>query len=219
MEPLVVLFVLFSPLWWLLFLTASGLIIWALEEEKGVWATVTIVAAVILMTVFGTMPTVDWVQTHQYTLLFCGVGYFVAGALWGYAVKWYFYCTSKREKYEEKKRHWLRDRGRADSKNVPEDLKEDWEDAIKADPNFSYRTYTGEKIVEIKPRYWNHKARTLRWAVYWPWSFLWSVFDDVIRNVFRYLQRFFGGIMEWISNFVFRDLDADFKVKEEEIKK
>lgn len=211
MDPFFTIFVLFSPLWWLLFIAASGLIIWALEEENGLWATVVFVASILLMTFFGTMPTLDWFLAHQWTILTAIGAYFIAGAVWGYAIKWYFFCIAKREKYEDIKRHWLRNMGYPNEKTIPASMKDKWAEEIKR--NHSDYFYWGpnrEKIIQIETRYWDHKARTLRWAVYWPWSVLWSIFDDVIRNIFRHLQRFFSGIMEWISNFVFRGVADDF---------
>ena len=146
-----------------------------------------------------------------------GVGlYFLIGAFWGCGLKWYFFCTNKKEKYNDLKRNWLRQKGFPDAKTVPDKLRVDWASHLKMDGTFYRAGGSTPGTIQVRQKYWDHKARVLRWMTYWPWSMFWSLLDDVVRNVFRHLQRFFSGVMDRISNFVFRDVDADFTTQKDD---
>lgn len=51
--PWIAIFVLGAPWFWLLFIIASCLIIWALENDNGIWATSVVVLFAVMMVLFG----------------------------------------------------------------------------------------------------------------------------------------------------------------------
>jgi hypothetical protein len=86
MEPFYVFFIMFSPLWWLLVLGACVAIIAALENERGTWATITLVSTLVLLNFFGTTPLLSWIVDKPWWFLGGIVGFFAVGGVWGVPV-------------------------------------------------------------------------------------------------------------------------------------
>jgi len=218
MEPFYVLFIMFSPLWWLLIIGACAAIIFALENERGLWATITLVTTLVLLNFFGTTPILSWIRDEPWYFLSGVVGFFVVGGIWG-VIKWYFFNTERLEKYEIEKRNWLHDHG-VTSKEIPEDKKVEWIKFLQKSSIWSYSPrYSGDRVINVAPLVSQHLSTISMWMTYWPWSMLWSLFDDVIRNIFRKIQRQLNGLMESITNRVFHNVDSDIMTIDEVSKK
>ena len=226
MEPLYVLFIMFSPLWWLLILGASVAIICSLEYETrhyetlddnrcyggGTWATITLVTTLLLLNFFSTTPLLTWISVYRYEFLAGVLGYFVGGAIWG-VCKWYFFNKNRYEKYELEKRTWLHNKGYTGTE-IPDNLKAAWTDYLKGSSTWSYSTdrYSSKdtRVVQIKLQSWQHKSRISMWMTYWVWSLAWSLLDDIVKNAFRKIQQHLTGLMESITNRVFKGVENDY---------
>jgi hypothetical protein len=228
--PWVAFFVLAGPWFWLLAVAAMCFIIWALEEDSGVWATTTLVAFLLLITFFGEgLVVFKWLAANPWMLLWGALAYIGIGAVWG-VIKWYFYASSKAEDFEDLKIAWLKSKGVA-GKKVPLELQNEWTAYVcdngrfghweYLDPNDEYygstNRYTPKDQRKRKPMLdmpysWNNKARIVRWMSYWPFSMLWSLLDDVVKRIFRRIQRMLGQIMDSITERVWRSHTADFGI-------
>lgn len=56
------------------------------------------------------------------------------------------------------------------------------------------------------PVFKQETERILTWMLFWPWSMVASLFQDLLRNVFLAVQRLFYGVMEGITNHVFKGI-------------
>lgn len=217
------LFVLGGLMWWIMVVAASILIIWALEEENGSWATTAFIGAILLWQFCGDLRLQDSIDSWWNALgLF--LGYIGVGVTWSF-IKWHFFVGKKKEEYEDMKIDWLKDHGVYDTKEVPESLKAQFRSFLCQMTGWYERRWvrdeeTGKseevKIPVVKPRAQNNKARIARWMAYWPWSMLWSLLDDVWHKIFRWAQRAVADVMNAISDWRFKGVEDDFTVKESE---
>jgi len=60
-----------------------------------------------------------------------------------------------------------------------------------------------------KPLVRNHKGRVIAWMSYWPWSLFWTILNDPIRRLMRRIYYRIKGILQGISDRVFKDIDAE----------
>lgn len=211
MEPsAVAIFILFSPLWWALVVGGSALIIWALEKEKGLLASVVLLASILAMTFFGNVPTFAWIAANP--LLFTGiaVGYVAVGAGWG-LVRWWAFNSHILEEYEEDKMEWLHARGVNDL-IVPDNLKAAWNENLKKYNSRWSKDVNGERKIVIDPYWWDYKNQIATWMAIWPWSFAWYVVHHFVKDVFKRIQRWLSSVMERITKFVFRNVHKDYEV-------
>jgi len=230
--PWIAIFVLGAPWFWLLAIVAGCMIIWALESESGAWATTVLFIFGLLVVFFG--PGVEWmkwVASNPWTILWCILGYIALGGVWG-VIKWYFYSSSKTDEFEDYKIAWLRSKGIKDKRKVPKHLENEWTTYVCDQGRWGHWEYTDDdefspgggrtppkkrkrQPVLDAPRAWNNKARITRWMAYWPFSVIWTMLDDVIKKIFRTIQRWLGDLMDKITDIVWRDVSSDFGITEE----
>lgn len=211
MEPsAVAIFILFSPLWWALVVGGSALIIWALEKEKGLLASVVLLASILAMTFFGNVPTFAWIVANPWSFAAAAGIYLAAGALWG-LIRWWIFNNHVLEEYEEDKMEWLHARGVNDL-IVPEKLKADWNKELLNYASRWSKTIAGEQKIVIEPRWWDHKNKIATWMAIWPWSMAWYVVANFVKDVFKRIQRWLSSVMERITKFVFRNVHKDYEL-------
>lgn len=217
--PWYLIFTLATPWFWLLSIAAGCIIISALENENGTGATGTLVAFIILMLLFG--PALEWgkyVIANPITILWYVVGYIWLGAIWG-IVKWYFYLVNDKNAYEACKLKWLSERKINDTKEIPPTLKKEWLEYVCGHTKWG-TTRMGkedrELVLLIPLKAWNHKSKIISWMCYWPLSLLWSLIDDLVKNIFDFVYRKLGSMLNKISERVWRDakIDCDFQDEE-----
>jgi len=209
MEPLVLIFLMFGPLWWALLLVSSILIILSIEKDNSTGATITFLATIVLMTLCGNTPLITWVKTSPETVVMTILGYFVFGAAWG-VWKWYLFSRKKLSAYEFEKKQWLHRKG-VNTPEVPDEFKSEWSKYLLGTDEWSYQSGDRIRHIQLRPLAWQNKSRIIAWMTYWPWSFVWSLFDDLIKNSFLWIQTFLSKLMESISESVFKNTDKDLK--------
>lgn len=124
--------------------------------------------------------------------------------------EWYFFVrrgtpgSSKNYGYEDHPTtKFLRERGI--SGNV-----------IPAGMEGEYKTYAEEfyksryERVEkptFAPSYKEHKKEIILWIAHWPWSLAWTLIDDPIKRLLKFIYRKLARAYEEIARYAFRDVD------------
>lgn len=220
MEPatasMFLIFTLFSPLWFVLIFLSSCFIICSLEYDNSGGATATFIGTILLLTFLGDLKPIAWIAANPWGFLSIIGLYFVIGAIWG-VIKWTFYNYKRLEQYENEKSQFLRNHGVLNTKTVPENLKVDWNKYLTESSiwRISYTVGWGnpkQYKIQIAPIPWENKNRILTWMIYWPWSLLWSLLDDLVRNIFKRIQRMLNSFMEWISHIIFKHVENDYEL-------
>lgn len=226
MEPWFILFVLFSPLWWGLLVISSAAIIWSLENKEyggGGWATTFLIATILALSFFGkpTLPAM-LIANPIWVIGSIIVAYLAGGAFYS-IIKWYFFCNRQLEDYEKVKLNWLQKRG-VSGIEIPESLKAEYKKYIidyhsswvlKSYVDGPNGTRKENYQINVRPRPWNHASQILLWMVYWPWSLIWSLLDDIVRGIFIRIRRALTNMMDNISKMVFKNVDSDFSSTED----
>ena len=170
-------------------------------------ATVTMIVALLVFQFLGKVPIFGSVVAHPFwTILYIAV-YFVAGIVWSVA-KWTLWCHEIRDAYEEAKQDFFRLRWEPDpnarGNRTPQTQNEEW--LRRCDHQFPQFSNG-----EFSARF--YKGKILSWMTYWPWSFVWTMLNDVIRRVWNaiYLriQRIYQAIADNTFKGILNDLDND----------
>lgn len=174
-------FLLVGTLWFWIVLAATlvGMLV-ALELENGWLATgITIVTVGLLCWANNVAPQA-WVAQHPIGTLGLGLGWFIAGAVWG-AVKWYFWLLRKRDR--------LIGRGLL-------------KDGV-ATQEFHFDERYVKKGESFVPQVRDHKALVIMWMTYWPFSMVWTLINDPVRRAWDWLYARIGEKLQDIANKVF----------------
>ena len=124
-------------------------------------------------------------------------------------MKWWSFVTTQRETYDAAKEKFFatRNQDEHDSYVVKSDWKKIVEDmSARRDSNM----VAGYDRFEYKPKARNHKGKVLSWMTYWPWSLLWTLFNDFVRRVFNAIYNKIQKFLQKISDHAFRGTEKDF---------
>lgn len=235
METAVMIFA-FGTIWfWALVLAASIVILAAIENEKGLLATVALVGAVVAFYIWGDRDVFGWIKHHPFKTAGWAGAYFAAGTFW-FITKWWRFVRANRHRYDEAfalfkvdfqkdeySPHGLRSRDhhgreielkefkRRKASEPDVVFKEEW------GANIGDGTYKGVDF-EFKPKYKDHKGQIFLWACYWPWSMFWTVLNDPLKKVWDGIIYAVRGLLDRISASSFRDVEEydPEKAKEKE---
>lgn len=93
---------------WLVTVGIVAAIIAAVENEKGLWATVCCIGYIAALHLVGDVNVLLWARAHLQWIAGGLVGYLILGAVWGVA-KWYFFTKKKAGETEENYRQARKD--------------------------------------------------------------------------------------------------------------
>jgi hypothetical protein len=201
------LFVFGSFWFWGLLAVTSLLLIYALECESGAGATSIVVGTLIALLVLGNAGWLGWIVANPLTLLLWVAGYLSVGVGYG-VVKWWLYVLGAADKYRDVRYAWLKRNALDESSpNLPA-----YKDALKtgvlgAIVMDSWKEYTKNRGLKL-PTVHGSKGRIVTWMAYWPWSAIWTFVNDPVRRFFNWAYGRVSGILQRISDRVFKDIDT-----------
>lgn len=207
---LLALFMVGSFWFWALMVLMTCLMLVFIENEKPFWATSAILLTFGALHFFGDFNVFAAAVRHPVTAVVMTAAYFVLGTV--YAVfKWWRFVSIQREKYDELKREFLSNNGvfaPFSTSTVPAALQRKWEAAV-GDMNSGYRR-RAHSVSSVAPSPKAHKGLILTWMCYWPWSFVWTMINDPVKRLFRYIYSQIQSTLQRISDHAFRGVEADF---------
>jgi len=222
-EPLIVLFTLGSPLFWLLFLVVSSCIIWAIEENRWYWAGFSVLAFLAACVFLGDTGLVKTLIERPYMIVPYAGGFIGLGITWGF-IKWFVFLHKRRRKYEDAKLAWLREEGLLDAKEIPEELKKKWTLYLLNSDEWSrpkkpfvpvhrwdakLSKDINDRVLTVRPRAWENKTKIITWMAFWPWSLFWYLLGDLLYDLWNRIYAWLGDLFEQMSKHVFRNVAAD----------
>ena len=229
--PWVPIFIMFTPLWWVLVVAAWCLFWWAMEYDSGRGGIGVLMLTLFTMTAFGGTDMWVWIKDHPFNFFLWGShwylpgvvpGYILLGAIWG-VFRWIIYLRDEKEIYDNVKEGWLEGKGLPDAKVVPKEYQSEWvEFCAKNYPRWvatvvehDWTAEGGRKNVEkhvlqVKPRARKNKAKITTWMAFWPFSSTWWVLRDFFWKVWDILYRLVGRQLDRISDYIYKDVDDDF---------
>lgn len=192
----------FGTVWfWLLSFAVVCAITALVENDEGVWATVVCIATVLSLNFLSKVPILDFIKMNPLrTLVFIGL-YFALGVCWTLA-KWYLLVLNRSTKYAAFRAKFMRDRNA--SEMTPE-LAAALEDAVNKS--------TSDMGVSSKtPSPAEHKADITRWGTYWPFSFVGTILNDVVRNAWNHIYNILQSTYQSIADRHFRTASSDMQM-------
>jgi len=189
----------------LLCVGVSVLIIIAEDLEKFGLAGLGLIAAFTVMAIWGDFNVVSYALANPYLIAAFVGGYFVAGTVWA-IVKWWFYVRDRRYRYDEAKTEFLREHGIKDGK-IPDSLVGAWKE--RCTNLVGYRSRVSAFAAAPQAR--DNKARIMRWMMFWPWSLVWTLINDPIKKLFKWIYRSIQGLLQRISDSAYRGVEDDFR--------
>ena len=198
----------FGVWFWVIFFALNVLMLAWIEFEKTGWATFCTILAVLGMHFVLQLPILNlFLEQPGYALTLLG-GYFAIGTFWA-VIKWWLYVRNEREKYDEFKLVFCA-QNNISGNTIPENLKQAFKTKL-SDYNCSYNVGFNKQGIELRPQVTSHKESIYTWMAYWPWSFVWTIINDPIRKMFRYIYTKIRRTLQQISDSVWAGVDQDIK--------
>jgi hypothetical protein len=191
------MFLLFGLSWWFwgLFVLEFCLLTWFVEEEWPLHSGISIIAFIVLIWWLADIPVWTWLKDNPWKLLLY-FGYYIGIGL-GWSIGKYFFVLKKLRKFiKVTKQDW-------ENMNEP---KKPFQQFLKSRHNYKPTDFetTTKKLVF--------------WALFWPTSFVWTMLNDPIRKLVKFLVHdIFIGVYRTMYNAMVGNMLKDFE--KEEIKK
>lgn len=194
---------------WLVTVAVFLAIVALVENEKEFFAGLLLIGTVAAMYFCGNSGMLTWVKDHPQQLLWYALGYIGIACGWG-ILKWTLFVHGQNDKYEDAKAQFLKDN---DATELTQELKEKWTEHAK-EGRYSKRGSYGVdfKFAYPAPEARDHKSRIVAWMTYWPWSAFWTILNDPIRKLMRFLYNRIAGLLNGISRHAYRNVSDDIIV-------
>jgi hypothetical protein len=189
-------------LWyWLTIVTFSIIVIICLEKES--------FGHIVLITIAGIVAWMIWgsggeafthYKNNPLDALYHFGGYFAVGAVYS-ILKWFSFVRRKKEKYLNEKDHFWR---------LYDDKTETEKKVLWAKEKSRGQTSGYEILMrDLSPK--ENADRLSFWILYWPWSLFWTIIDDPIRRLVKYIRDQLNAVYVSITKRTFSDIEDDFK--------
>lgn len=212
--------------WVLLWIELFLLIIFTVNEYWG-WSIVSVAALIAIYTLFSDFNPFVWVATHPIQFGLGLVAYFIPMGLLVGMFKWYLFILEAKEKNEEVKQEWIKNKlyrlqhehdGSEDTRDkiaayqkainegkLNEYIWDEWK--IYEEKYLEWRYADGFIRPITRPVAKDNKNRIIAWIVWWPAVGLWSIINDPLYRIGRWIYRSFAGFLDRISAYVWKDVD------------
>lgn len=196
----------YGTIWfWLATIIPFLFLILFVETESAGGAIFTIIATFAAFVAFGNKDIIPWIAAHPLTILeYAGV-YIAAGIVWGF-VKWVFYVLRTRDQYEKFRKTWIAENGDIDG--------DTYVDRLGSKSHTTTRREMFQKVARshgvLPPKADHNKGRIIFWMSYWPASAIWTLINDPITRLWKFVYNRLGALFEHISKAMFSKYADDF---------
>lgn len=157
---------------WVLVLAEFCFLTWFVESEWGIASLVSIALFVVGIWWLADIPVWTWMKNNPGQLALYCIYYIVAGLVWS-VFKYYFVLKRVQRFIKSCKKEWERNKG-----EFPVEIK-DFKDYVASQKcTWNYKTDTDFE---------RSTKRLVFWSAFWPTSMVWTVLNDPIRRLFKFL--------------------------------
>ncbi len=197
------LFLIGSMSFWILVLVEFIILLALVEYEKPGLGFLSILGVGVLLKVFADVNLLYLITQFPLQTALGAAGYLFIGTVWS-IFKWYFFVRNKREEYLKAKEEY---------ENGPKEKQHSREkgaDIVEFDAPWE-KCYARTRFLNSKrgivPLPGDHKSRILMWLAYWPWSAFWTLINDSVKKVYKFIYENITGILTRISQAAFKDIE------------
>jgi len=198
------LFVIGSLGFWVLLLIEAVLLVALIEWGKGLFATLSLLASLLLLHILGDTNVLGFANHNPLLLVFGFIGYFATGTLWSIA-RWWLFVRYLRQRYDETRADFCHQHDIDGS--IPDSLQAAWQEQLQGPTN-------RRRMIEIPPRVRQHRGRIMMWMAYWPWSVVWTILHDPVRKAFKIILHHIHDYLQEISNKAFQGIEDDLRKRQ-----
>jgi hypothetical protein len=218
---------------WILCAVVAVLILVALDRDSGWGAFLSLVVFCVVFTAWGQGADVAKWAIANPTYIAGGIGvYLLAGAVWGvarWALKVRKLARECKDIYQKRRYSFLvknRDEWKSplmkgvalnEDTPVPQHLQKEWIKTPIYGDDFQ-EVSRNEQGKIVAPRARDYKASILLWMSFWPLSAIWTVLDDLVKEVFENIYQFLSTWLQSIADKAFASIigaqAADFQEAE-----
>lgn len=202
---LLALFAFGAPLFWFAVFLFFCAMVWCIEDESNIAAAITLVVGVFVIWWLSGhgVPSMVWVVDHLLYLVLSVLAYVAIGSAWG-VLKWWFFLHNRADDYEARKveyqqafKEYTREmdaRADANRKANPQ-----WVDTRQYT---DYKSYLQDRY-HFPPLPSENKSRIMLWMVWWPWSAIWTLLNDPLKRLYRFVYQRLVSVYTRMSYAVF----------------
>jgi hypothetical protein len=196
------LFLAIGSLWFDIMIALVCIIIYvSVECEKFGWPTFSVIVTLGLLGWFGDFNILIVAQNNPLWAIGCFIGYFFLGIGWSIG-KYKFYVMNIRRKIKEREEDFLKNYKYNTIKDIPKDQCSEFMHQV-----YGHFGYHGSSDLSLNKNW----SRILTWAMYWPFSFTWTIISDPIKHMFIAILNRIKYWYEAIRKSALGDIDNDIE--------
>ncbi len=205
------LFMVFmAPGWWVL----TGLyIIWAYilsDKECWQWVIASIVLYLAYTIILSGLNVFEYATKHPFwILIFIGI-HFLGGFIWSFP-RWWLFVREKAEEARSNKEKWMKEKSPKKPKIKTEhdgNLMQTYELELK---NVEEEWHTS-CVYDGAPKVKNNINRITTWIIYWEFSIIRSLLQDILVRFWRQIVLRFSKVYQKMSDKAFVGLEKKERV-------
>tara|TARA_R110002110_G_scaffold181552_7_gene387940 strand:+ start:53 stop:658 length:606 start_codon:yes stop_codon:yes gene_type:complete len=154
-------------------------LMWCAETESPFWGSFIVLGTFLVSWLIFGISVVTAVVSNPLLAAGAFAGYILAGIAWAYP-KWWFHVRSLRNEYVDVMRAFLSNRGYEGAESADE-IPAQYLNAWHSTRSYSHWS----RIFPILAR--ANKRKIMTWMVWWPVSMVWTLINDPIRKMYRYI--------------------------------
>ena len=192
------LFIL-GTFWW--YIITGCFVIWAIaltESESMAWTIVSLSIYLVFLSSLGKVNVFSHVFYDPLHTLLYVLGYFVIGVIWSF-IKWWLRVNETAQRYKEERDKFFKEQKHisavSKSYQKTDHVIDRWQSHIEYKEDIK------------KPVASKNKEKISVWIVYWPFSFFWSLINDIVKRIVEQFVIRFQKIYQSISDKAFKNLE------------
>lgn len=172
----------------------------SVHNEKPGWGFFFILAALGAMQLSSDFKPFTWVAQNP-TLFGLGIlAYVVISVLWTF-LKWYMFSVSAKEHYETFRNQWIDNNIKGRPFDVVTDKAKLAQDFSR---NYSYQQRFGDSV---PPSPKENASQIMLWMIFWPIDMVWSIINDPVVRIFRWIYKRIAGSLGHIAKGRFKGFE------------
>jgi hypothetical protein len=185
------IFLGFGMWFWVLVVLEFCLLTWFVEECWPLPSIVSLILFFVLLWWLADIPIWTWIKNNPAQLAMYCLYYIMAGIGWSIG-KYYFLLSKVRKNIKKLKAEWMENKAKFEDDKIItfEDYISNNSFQVKYDLNFD-----------------NTAMKLTFWAMFWPTSFVWTILNEPVRRLFKFLiHDVFIGIYRKMHKVMITDL-------------
>jgi len=211
-------FLAVGTVWWaiLTLLVVIGLF-WAVDKCHPIFATFSFIGYLAILQWISHVPIFLNIAEHPSTVVGFIGAYIGLGIAWSF-IRWWLHirqiCSGKKSlpngySLANHKRNWTRDWNL--NENVLSDSERRRRERSRLPPiaenssNLMRESAWQAELLRIKPQATDNKGLITVWILYWPFSMLWSLVEDLMHEVLKWVVTRLRAVYDTIGNSAMRN--------------